>query len=250
MQKVILICVSLLLNFCVVAQDVTALLSDAAKLEAALNEKGAYNKFKEVLYIQHNNITALIKCSELCSRIGKRETAKSVREIYYKMAKEYATRALSVDATNSEANVVMAIAMGRAALEKSGKEKVAAVKEIKKYGDLAVKYNPNNFKAWHIIGKWHYEVSNLSGIEKTAAKIFFGGLPSASLKESIIAYEKAKQLDPNFILNYLELSKAYKRNNEKTKAISTLKIIPTLTNKTEDDAAIKAEAAKLLKDLE
>ena len=144
----------------------------------------------------------------------------------------------------------MAIAMGRAALDKSGKEKIEAVKEIKKYCDLALKYNASNYVAWHIIGKWHYEVSNLNGLERAAAKIFFGGLPSSSLKESIQAYEKAKGIDPSFLLNYLELARAYKRHNEKQKAIQMLQTLTSLQNKTEDDVNIKAEAVNFLKEIQ
>jgi tetratricopeptide (TPR) repeat protein len=249
-KKIFLIFVILIFYVCSFGQDVNAIITEAKRLEAALNEKAAYNKFKEVLITQPNHLLALTKCSELCSRISKREKAKVVREVYYDMAKSYATKALAVDPKSSDANAVMAIAMGRAALEKSGKEKVAAVKDIKRYCDLAVTYNPNNAIAWHIIGKWHYEVSNLSGIERAAAKVFFGGLPSASLKESIAAFEKAQAINPGFVLNYLEIARAYKRNSEKPKAIAALKKLATLPNTTEDDANIKVEAAKLLKDLE
>jgi tetratricopeptide (TPR) repeat protein len=249
-KKTVLIFSLLALWVCSFGQNVNVIIAEAQHLEAALNEKAAFNKFKEVLITQPNHLLALTKCSELCSRISKREPAKVVRQVYYDMAKSYATRALAVDATSSDANAAMAIAMGRAALEKSGKEKVAAVKEIKKYCDLAVKYNANNSIAWHIIGKWHYEVSNLSGIERAAAKVFFGGLPSASLKESIAAFEKAQAINPGFILNYLEIARAYKRNGEKPKAITALKKLATLPNTTEDDVNIKTEAAKLLKDIE
>jgi tetratricopeptide (TPR) repeat protein len=221
------------------AQDVTALIKEAERLESIPNELAAFLKFKEVLKAQPANLHALTKCSELCSRIGKRQPTKAAMYDYYNGAKIYAETALKLAPANSEANCVMAIAMGRVALSKSGKEKIAAAKEIKRYAELAIQYNPNNFKAWHVLGKWHYEVSNLSGIES--------GVPSASLKESIQAYEKARTLDPAFVLNYLELAKAYKRKDEKDKAIELLKALLPLTNKTEDDALVKQEAKDLLK---
>ena len=232
------------------AQDVTAIIKEADRLEAIPNERGAFNKFKEALKIHPDNLYALIKCSELCSRVGKREATKEARASYYEAAKIYAMTALKVNSKSSDANAVMAIALGRTALEKSGKEKIAAVKDIKKYGDLAVQYDPTNFKAWHILGKWFYEVSNLNMFERAAAKVFFGGLPSATLKESIAAYEKAKALNGRFLLNYLELARAYKRNDDDEKAIAVLKAMPLIPNLTEDDALIKSEGVKLLKTLE
>ena len=250
MKTILTFIICSLFYFIAPAQDVAAMLKEANRLEAIPSEKAAFLKFKEVLKVQPTILSALVKCSELCSRIGKRETDKASRSSYYEAAVIYATTALNLNATNAEANAVMAIAMGRQTLEKSGKEKIAAVKDIKKYGDLAVKYDPNNFKGWHILGKWFYEVSNLNVFERAAAKVFYGGLPSASLKESIAAYEKAKALNGTFLLNYLELAKAYKRNDEKDKAIQLLKKMPSLPNQTEDDPLIRAEGKKLLEELE
>ena len=64
------------------------------------------------------------------------------------------------------------------------------------------------------------------------------------------AYEKAKGIDPSFLLNYLELARAYKRNNEKQKAIQMLQTLTSLQNKTEDDVNIKAEAVNFLKEIQ
>ncbi len=250
MRYVIYLCFSVFFTINTYGQDVASIIKEARRLETSLNEKAAFNKFKEVLHVQPNHLLATTKCSELASRISKREKSKVIREAYYSVAKSYANASLKIDATSSDANAAMAIAMGRAALDKSGKEKIEAVKEIKKYCDLALKYNASNYVAWHIIGKWHYEVSNLNGLERAAAKIFFGGLPSASLKESIQAYEKAKGIDPSFLLNYLELARAYKRNNEKQKAIQMLQTLTSLQNKTEDDVNIKAEAVNFLKEIQ
>lgn len=231
------------------SQTAGTIIQEADRLEAIPNEKAAFNKFKEVLLVDPDNLYALTKCSELCSRIGNREKNTGSRDSYYASALSYARAALKTHPRSDEANVVMAIALGRIVLVKSGKEKISAVKDIKAYADNALKINPRNFKAWHVLGKWNYEVSDLNMIERAATRVFYGGLPDASIKESINAYEKARALSPGFMLNYLELAKAYVRNNEKAKAIAFLRTVATLPNKTEDDPRIKAEAAKLLKDL-
>jgi predicted Zn-dependent protease len=241
---------SLLFTLCSFAQDVNVIINEGNKLEAIPDEKAAFQKFKEALKIQPINLYALTKCSELCSRIGHREADTKSRDSYYKAAIIYAQTALKVSPLNDEANIAMAIALGRTVLIKSGKEKISAVKGIRKYADIALKSNPNNFKAWHILGKWNYEVSNLSMIERSSAKIFFGGLPDASLKNAIADYEKARLLSPNFLLNYLELAKAYKKNDQAKNGIALLKKLLTMPNQTEDDPAIKAEAQKLIADWE
>ncbi len=232
------------------SQDFNALVKEADRLEAVPDEKGAFRVFGEALKLNPLNVYVLTKCSELCSRIGNREKDHASRDSYYKAAITYAKIALKHHPESDEAHVAMAIAAGRTALTKSGKEKISTVKDIRQHAEKAIQINPNNFKAWHILGKWNYEVSNLSVIEKAATKVFYGGLPNASFKASVAAYEKAKALKPGFVLNYLELAKAYKKNGEKQKAIESLKTAISLPVATEDDPRIKNEAASLLKSWE
>ena len=228
-----------LCSFSGLSQDAASFIKEGERLEAVPNEKGAFEKFKLALVHDPGNVYVLTKCSELCSRIGNRDA-------YYAAALSYSKKALALAPQNDEANVSMAIALGRIALLKAGKEKITAVKDIKHYADFAIKYNRQNFKAWHILGKWNYEVSNLNTIERAATKVFYGGLPNSSFKKAIEAYEMAKKLKPDFILNYLELAKAYQKNNQKNVAIAQLKTLLLLPNKTEDDPRIKTEARSLL----
>jgi len=244
---ILLICV-LSFPFHSNAQDINLLTKEAEKLESSFREYDALQKYKEVLRHQPINLNALCRASDLCSRIGHREESKAKRADYYKAARTYAEVALKVNPQSAEANFVMAVAMGRMALISSGREKIEAVNEIKKYAENAIRLDPRDFKGYHVLGKWHYEVSNLSAVERTAAKIFFGGLPKASLKESIWYYEKSKSLFPELNLNYLELAKAYHRNNENQKAIELLKKLETMPFKTADDARVKKESQMLLKE--
>ena len=184
----------------------------------------------------------------MCSRIGKRQTNPKLIEDYFTAAKTYAATALKINPNNSESNCVMAIALGRTSLNRSGKEKINSAKEIKKYVDAALKNDPKNFKAWHVLGRWHYELSNLNMFERGAVRVFYGGLPESSLAASITAFEKSHSITDGFILNYFEMAKAYKRNNQTAKAVALLTKMLTVKNQTEDDPITKEEGRKLIND--
>lgn len=231
-----------------VSQDVNTLIKEGDRLEAIPDETAALHKFREVLKLQPLNIYALNKCSELCSRIGKRQTNTKAMEDYYHAAKTYAGIALKLNPNNSEANCVMAMALGRSSMAKTGKEKIENAREIRRYIDISLKNDPRNFKALHILGRWHYEVTNLNVLERAAVKMLYGGLPHASLKESIIAFEKARAAQPGFLLNYLEMAKAYKQDGQKKKAVAYLNTMLQLPNQTEDDPDIKELGRQMLKD--
>ena len=247
MKKIFFLLLFTQLNNILFAQDINAILKEAQWLELVPDQKAALVKYKEVLKIQPNNVVALTNCAELCSNIGSRESNGKSRDNYYAVSLIYAKTAYKLYPANDAANVAMAIAQGRIILLKSGKEKIAAVKDLKMYADKATAINPSNFKAWHILGKWHYEVSSLNAFERSAAKLLYGALPTASLPSAIQYFEKAKTLSNTFILNYLELAKAYKKNGDKAKALAQLNYLLTIKNSTEDDQVYKNEAAVLLK---
>jgi hypothetical protein len=232
------------------SQDVNLLLIEAQQQEAAFKESEAFLKYTQILRIQSSNMFALCKCSELCSRIGNRQTEKSKKTDYFKAARTYAEAALRVNPNNSEANFVMAFAMGRLSLMSSGKEKIVAVRDIKYYADNSIRADPNNYKPYHVLGKWNYEVSDLNSFERTLAKLLFGGLPKASLKNAIIYFEKSRTLNPNFVLNYLELARAYRRSDQKTKSIELLNKMMTLPNVLIDDTRAKKLGRQLLTELQ
>ena len=246
MQKYLLLLVGLFIAFIGRSQNVEELIKQADLLEKQMKETEAYAKFKEVVKNQPQHLYALIHCSELASRIGRIQTTKEKQVDFYKAAKIYAERALRVNPKDSDANMVMAVAFGRLSLMQSGKEKIAFVKEIKNFAEKAVAINPKNFKALHVLGKWHYEVSNLNTVEKTALKMFYGGLPKASFDSSLFYYQKAAALSPSFVLNYLEMAKVFYKLKKKEKAVEFLKHTIKLPDATSEDVLIKSEAKELL----
>jgi len=230
------------------SQDVNQLFAEAQQQEALFHENEAFLKYAEIVNKDPSNITALWKCSELCSRIGARQSDKEKMRPYFVAARNYATSALRVNPNSSEANCAMAFAVGRVSGISSTKERVIMAKDVKNYCEIAIRLDPNNFRAWHILGRWNYEVSNLSLAEKSFARIFYGRLPSASLDDAIADFEKSRALNPAFILNYFELAKSFHRKDDDKKAVENLHIMLSMPNSMYDDARLKVIARKLLAD--
>jgi tetratricopeptide (TPR) repeat protein len=236
----------LILPFEMNAQDVTAMLKDAQQMEASFKENEALQKYLEILRHQPGNITALCKTSELYSILGKRQSTKDKQKEYYRTAKTYAQKALQSNAGSSEANFVMSVAMGRMAMIASGEDKIKAIKDVKAYAEKSVQLDAGNFKSYHVLGKWYYEVSDLNAFEKWLVKVTYEALPKATLDEAIVYYEKSRQLNPGFALNYLELAKAWKRKGNIKKGIELLDAMMKLPNTFSDDAKIKEQGKQLL----
>lgn len=250
LKKLLIALIPLGLSVQVWAQTAADAVSQGLQLVKEMKEEDALNKFKEALKLQPNNLKALCEASIMSSRVGNRQTDRDLQAAYFKVAKIYAEGAVQQGPDDAEANLAMAIALGRMALISGAKEKVAASRDIKKYAELALKINPGLAEAWYVLGKWNYEVCNLNFAEKAAARLLFGGIPKASLANAIAAYEKCKSLAPSFILNYYELANAYHQNGEDQKAIDNLKQVFRIANNREDDPKIKEDCKKLLGQLQ
>lgn len=229
-------------------QDIGLLLKQAREAELAQNEPLALQKYLEVAQKAPSQHEAVCKTSELYCTLGRRQNSEKTRREYYYKGLEWARIAYALDPDHAESNFVMSFAMGRLALIASGEEKINAVRDIKKYAERVIRIDPLNFKGYHVLGKWHYEVSSLTALERWLVRIAFGALPASSFAASISNYEKSKNLHPGFLLNYLELAKAYHAIGQKAAAIKQLQSMSGVPDNNVDDIYIRSEARSLLKD--
>jgi tetratricopeptide (TPR) repeat protein len=234
-----------LIPFPVFSQDINTLLRNAHSAEAAFRDQEALDLYREVLRIQPQHLSALCKASELYAILGKRIKDKGAQQTYYSTSLTLARKALQADPNSSEANFVLSVALGRLALIESGEKKVNAVKDIKTYAERSIQLDPGNYKGYHVLGKWHFEVSSLSIVERWLVRIAFGAFPESSFEESIRNYEMSRKLNPGFLLNYLEEAKALYENDDQVRAMQLLKSLFRLPNSSSDDNAIRAEARLL-----
>ena len=228
------------------SQDISQLLKEAQQQESLLHESEAFLKYAQVLKKDPANLVALWKCSELSSRIGARQPNKEKMTPYFFAAKNYASAALSVNSNSSEANCAMAFALGRISKVSTTKERIVLARDVKFYVDKAIRLDPSNFRAYHILGRWNYDVSDLNVAERSFARMFYGKIPNASLDDAIADFEKSRSLNPGFILNYYELARSYHRIGEDKKAIAYLRILLGLPDLIYDDTRVKVIARQLL----
>lgn len=250
-MKYLVILLGSLLMLTAGAQDINVLLKEADNLEKQLKEPEALDRYKQVLLQNPVQLKALVKAAELNVALGNRQTDKNSKRLYYETALSFANRAFMADSNQADASYAMSMASGKMTdVETENRKIVAYVKDVKKYADRALSINPNHARANYTLGKWHYEMANLSGVKKMAVKLFYGGLPEGNLDDAIMHMEKCRSLEPYFVSNYLDLAKAYKDNRRPAQAIEVLNRLVKLPTRSTDDIASKAEGAKLLESMQ
>jgi hypothetical protein len=250
-MKHLLLTLLLAFSYTLFAQDNTVLFKEAENLERNFKEFEALERYKQILSHDAVNSKALVKATEISCSIGGRQENKNDKRLSFESALAFAQRAIKADANSAETNYALAMASGKMTeVETENKKIVAYVKDTKAFADKAIAINANFGKAYFVLGRWHYEMVNLSGIKKAAVKLFYGGLPEASLDNAIMYMEKCKTLEPYYMINYFYLNKAYKDNDKPTKQIEVLNRMVKLPNRTLEDAAMKEDAQKQLQQLQ
>lgn len=233
------------------SQDVNVLLKEGQNLERTQKEEQALEKYKQVLLVDRNNLQALVRCAELSCAVGARQADKKAKINYFNQAKGYAEAAMLVDPNSADAYYVRSVVAGKFTdVETENKKIIENVKDVKEYADKALSINANHARANYVVGKWNFEMVNLNWAKRAAVKLFYGGLPPANIDTAYFYMEKARQLDPYFVLNYLDLAKAYKYDNKPAKAIEVLNKLVKLPTRTADDVSLKEEGRQILSEMQ
>lgn len=164
-------------------------------------------------------------------------------------ALDYALRARNFAPDDAQARVTLAVCYGKVALIESPRQRMQASRRIYEEALAAAEMDPSNSLAWHILGRWQYEVASLNPALRGLVQGLFGRLPEASYSKAVEYLEKAVRLDPSTVLYHAELGRAYLATGEKEKAREEFAIALRLPVKSREDAEAQKRAREVLKSL-
>jgi len=76
-------------------------------------------------------------------------------------------------------------------------------------GVFALALDPNYDWAYHVLGRWNYEVAGIGATERFFANLVYDGLPPASTAEAVRLLRRAIVLAPQIPAHHVELGFAY-----------------------------------------
>jgi len=217
---------------------------------AVFNNNAALAAYDRALALDSTNFRVLYKTTLTSVLVGI--PAKDPEQSQYYFRAERLGRSLTALYPDSaDSHFVLAMALGRVALKAGGKKKIALAREIKTEAEQALAIAPCHDGAMHILGRWNYELSHLSWIMRSFAKIAYGGLPSSGGNEAACAwFEKASVCAPHLLVHRLWLAKTLIDMKEYARARLYLQQCLELPIAHWDDTLHKEAAAKLLAEIQ
>ncbi len=162
---------------------------------------------------------------------------------------EFARKALARDEKSAEAHLYYAMIIGQISYYQGNEAKIRVSHEVKKHGLRAIELDPSCASAYHMMGRWHYELADLSWVERTLAETLYGKLPDASIAGAIRNFKAALKIEPENISHRLWLAKSLLENDQDAEARTVLETAVHL--QPQDAAGLRdlEEARKLLERL-
>ncbi len=157
-------------------------------------------------------------------------------------AVSYARRAVAASPKNALTHLSLAICYGRAATVADAKTKIAYSKVIKEHADNALALDPKNDLTYFVLGSWSYEIANLNGFLRAAARVVYGALPTATNKDAERFLEKAVALNPQRVCNHAALGRCYAALGDRERARQSLNRALSLPNGDKADDIVKQQA--------
>ncbi len=162
---------------------------------------------------------------------------------------DYAKKALELDDSRAEGHKWYGILIGKVGELEGTKQKILNSYEVKDHTLKAIELDPEDDGNFHVMGRWHYTLADLSWFERKIAGLIYAKPPQASFEEAAEYFKKAIALEPTDIRNHLWLGNSYMAldNNELAKQEYNAALAITAEN--DSDRKLHKEAQELLSDL-
>lgn len=163
--------------------------------------------------------------------------------------REFADRALSINDKSAGAHKWYAIHHGQVGEAEGTEQKIKNSYGMRDHTLLAIQYDPDDDGNYHVMGRWHYALADLSWFERKIAGMIYAKPPDASFEEALEFFKKANSIDPADIRNMLYIGYCHDKLGDEDMAAEWLKKAVNANAETDSDKALQAEAKEALDDL-
>jgi tetratricopeptide (TPR) repeat protein len=173
--------------------------------------------------LEPNNVRLLVRISREYRHLMS-DSARPMEKLSLGgTALTYARRAVTLAPDNPEAQLAVAISYGKLQPFESIRERLDAARIIKDAADRVIKLDPSSDLGWHVLGRWHMAFADVSPAKRALAQMTYGKLPESTYEDAAKCFEKAIEINPNRLMHYIELGRAYAhmgRTNDARRLIS------------------------------
>lgn len=193
-----------------------------------------------------NNVGLLVRISRQYRHLMSDASKKQEKLRLGGLAVTYAVRAMTLAPNDSETQLAVAISYGKVLPLLGKREQMHNSRLIKAAAEKVVKLDPRNDLGWHVLGRWHLLMADLSGVKRALAEFIYGQLPPATNEAAVLCFEQAIALNPNRLMHYIELGRTYAQMGRNAEARKFLTKGLAMAETERDDPETKQKGREVL----
>ena len=239
--SIIAICTSLF------AQNLDSLLNVADEIYDAKQYEEEFKILKKAETIAPNDFEIIWRLARVHFNLSDNTTDENVKSDNIYAGFDYAEMALEMDSYRAESHKWFGILIGRKGEIEGTKQKIINSYQVREHTLKAIEIDPGDDGNYHVMGQWHFKLADLSWFERTIAGIIYETPPKASFEDARDYFQKAIELDPDDIRNYVWLGKTFEKLDDKQSAENVFHQAIAKPTKSDSDIILQDEARELLK---
>ena len=226
---------------------------DYAKKSDNLNLNGKYNEelveLNNAILLHPNNVDILWRIARAHFEIADQTDNINIHKKHFYPGFKAVESAVRINPNSSKANHWYAVLVGKIGLLEGTEQKIKNSYEVEKYALKAIELDPSYDGTYHVMGRWHYELANLSWFERKIAEWVYTTPPNGGYEQAIFFFEKAINVKDDEIRHYFWLAKTYLKMSANKEAEKIFKKILTLTPFDNSDVNMQSESKVYLENI-
>jgi hypothetical protein len=178
-----------------------------------------------------------------------RKADRMRRDSLFRVAESKARRAVALAPRDARTLFALGMVLGNAAMTRGLRDRLRSAKEVHDLAEQALAADSSHDGAHHLLGRWHYEVLQLSGFQRFFARTLLGAgvLGKARWEGARTHLARAVSLDSTRIYHRLDYARVLWALDQREAARAELLRIEGLPNRVPLDTLYRREAAELLR---
>ena len=195
------------------------------------------------------DVGALWRLARAHFEIADQSEDPTVHKEHFYPGLESAKKGLELNPESARVNHWYAVLIGKIGILEGTEQKIINSYEVEKYAKISIKLDPDYDGTYHLMGRWHYNIADLSWFEKTIAGLVYATPPEGSFDQAIDFFKKAIVAKDDEVRHYLWLGKSYYELSDYAKAKKACEDALKISPQNDSDKILQNQARELLADI-
>lgn len=228
------------------AQPAHELMAKGDKHDLTFEPNRALNYYLLAVKMEPDNVPLLLRIARQYRYLMAEARSHEDKLKLGSIALGYGLKAAKLAPHDSEAQLSPAITYGKMLPYEGSKAQVQISPLIKAAADKAIRLDPRNDTAWHVLGRWHQVLANVGAVKRALGGLIYGKLPVTTNEAAVKCFTQAIAINPRRLRHYIELGRTYSQMANTTEARRFLEKGLSMPNQEYDDPEMKVKGRETL----